>query len=393
MRHISNKTILPPARLLASILFILAIIALPIACQKSSQQSTSETDLASQQQAAKQQILTLIQKNGKTYTVPVHQRMEFYVGDSVGNRIARPNVQVTGITSTCDGDPNGYATINTYSIITDCSSGYKISFNTTVSSDDNIVATNPYNSGQTSKGSVRIYNPSNTLIYSNLSMPLDVSTNPPVDMGADPDNPGYELFSVTFTSGWISASSLDPTGIASYTMKLGAFYESDCSDLEHSNGGLWANTYTSVQFPNVDPSSRVDATYNVSSSNPFEFYGEDPVGSCTMSFTFPDLQEIDYSINGGTTWIGESSSSTLSYHLPPSIPPFQNLTGSSHYGYVDPYGSLELVITLTSHGTMLYRYRNITFNTEPGPGGNYPVPSVGSNCTAGPWSIIGSYSY
>jgi len=284
--------------------------------------------------------------------------------------------------------------INTYSIITDCIDGYKISFNTTVSSDDNIVAVNPNNSSQISKGSIRIYNPSNVLIYSNLSISLDPSTNPTIDMGADPDNPGYELFSVTFTSGWIASSTLDPTGLASYTMKLGAFYESDCSDLEHSNGGLWANTYTSLQFPNTDPSSRVDAIYNVSSTNPFEFYGEDPIGACTMSgFTYPDLQEIDYSINGGTTWIGESSSSTLSYNLPPTIAPFQNLTGSSHYGYVDPYGSLELKITLTSHGTMLVRYRNITFNSEPPPGDNYPVPSVGSNCSAGPWSIISSYSY
>ena len=66
--RIANKTIFPPTRLLASILFILAIISLPIACQKNGQQSTSETDLASQQ-AAKQKILALIEKNGKTITV------------------------------------------------------------------------------------------------------------------------------------------------------------------------------------------------------------------------------------------------------------------------------------------------------------------------------------
>jgi hypothetical protein len=345
-------------------------------------------------------ILDFIAKHGQTYTVPVHQRMQVYFGDSKGNRFTPKFVQTTGgtkavtnITSGCDGDPNGYASINTYSIITDCKSGYEISFNTTVSSDDQIVAVNPNNSADISKGSIRIYNPSNTLIYSNLSVSLDPSTNPVIDMGADPTNPGYELFSVTFTSGWISAVTLDPMLLASYTMKLGAFYESDCSDLEHSNGGLWANTYTSAQFPNADPVSRVDVIQTVSSTQPFEFYGEDPVGACTMGYTFPDLQEINYSTNGGGTWIGETSSLTLSYILPPTTAPFQNLTGSSHYGYVDPYGSLELKISLTGSGTMLLRYRNILFNSEPPPGGNYPVPSVGTNCTAGPWSIISSYSY
>jgi len=116
MRHISNKTIFPPARILASIVFIIAIIAFPIACQKGDQQSTSQTDLASQQ-AAKQQILALIKKNGKSITVPVYQRMQFYYGDSAGNQIARHNSATitagtkttAGIVSGCDGDPNGYA--------------------------------------------------------------------------------------------------------------------------------------------------------------------------------------------------------------------------------------------------------------------------------------------
>ena len=378
---------------------IIAIIALPIACQKSDQQHASEAERASQQ-AAKQKILALIEKNGKTYTVPVHQRMELYFGDSKGNRFTPKFVQPTGgpktvtnITSGCDGDPNGYATINTYSIITDCQNGYKISFNTTVSSDDQIVAANPNNGSDISKGSIRIYNPSNVLIYSNLSVSLDPSTNPVIDMGADPTNPGYELFSVTFTSSWISATTLDPMLLASYTMKLGAFYESDCTDLEHSNGGLWANTYTSAQFPNADPLSRVDITYNVNSPSPFEFFGEDPTGACTMGFTFTDLQEINYSLDGGTTWRGETNDANLSYNFPPNIVPYQNLTGSSHYGYVDPYGSLELKITLIGHGTMLVRYRNIVFSPEPGSGQNFPVPNIGTNCSGGPWSIISSYTY
>lgn len=179
---------------------------------------------------------------------------------------------------------------------------------------------------------------------------------------------------------------------------MGAFYESDCSDLEHSNGGLWVETYTSYQFPNTDPLSRYDPVYPVtygSTPNTVGFYGEDPVTDCDgTGYVFPDLQEINYSTDNGANWIGGTSSSSLTYVGVSAIdPPFVTLATLGE-GYVDPYGALELeILGLPTTGTLLYRVRNIVFNSEPAAGDNYPIPDIGVNCSAGVWSPPVSLTY
>lgn len=362
-------------------------------------------DILTQQEATKAKIRLLVQQNGWKVTVPVHQRMDFFIGDSLGNRVPLPNVshrtvapmgtKTTDIVSACDGNPNGYAILNSYSLVTDCVNGYKISFNTTISSDDKILAVSPYNSARTSKGSLRIYNSSNTQIYSNLSIAIDPVTSPPVDLGPDNTTPGNELFSVTFTSGFIAESVFDPSPAAGYTMKLGALYETDCSDLETSNGGLWSQAVTSTQLPDLSPLNRVDPIYPNPGSDSFQVsvYGMYAGVTCTMALTAPDLQEIEYSTDTGRTWIGDSATSTMGYIATLSVAPYVNLiagTSGEHYGYVDPYGVMELGIGGLTGGTVLLRYRDIVFLTEPTGSGSYPIPhpepGIGNNCTPGPWS-------
>ncbi|HEY5371799.1 MAG TPA: hypothetical protein VIJ75_22680 [Hanamia sp.] len=384
------------------IALVLAIIIDPFfGCQKNDQNSVHREQELQQYNADKAAVRLQIQKKGMSITVPIHQKMDLYLGDINGNRIASPsksmatqkNSNLTGFVSACDGDYANYGFLNSFTLITDCVNGYEISFNTTISSDNNIVAVNPFNSAQKTKGTIRVLNPSNVLVYSNLSIGLDASTNPPIDLGPDPSTPGNEFFSVTFTSGWVSQSIFDPSSMYSYTMNLGAFYESDCSDLEHDNAGVWASTYSNFQYPHVAPLNRVDPVWPVSVSNPFQFFGEDPLGNCSMlSYQYPDLQEILYSTDNGSTWIGATASAMLTYIYPPGGP-YANLTaGTSHYSYVDPYGGLELNVALTGHGTVLFKNRNIVFSSPP-PGGVYPIPAVGSNCSAGLWSVPVSYTY
>jgi hypothetical protein len=418
-RFTGRMTRFRAVKVLPFLTFSIILILLVQGCGKQDQSTGSgqTADILAQQEAIKTKIQREVQQNGWKVTVPVHQKMDFFYGDSLGNRVTLPNTshrsvaplgtKGLSIVSTCDGDPNGYANLNTFSLITDCSSGYKISFSTTISSDDNILAVSLYNSARTSHGSIRIYNSSNTLVYSNLAVPMDPGTNPPVDLGADPSNPGYELFNVTFTTtGYISDAILDPSPAAGYTMKFGAFYQSDCSDLESSNGGLWPQAVTTTQLPDLSTLNRVDPIWpnpGTDGIHQVTVYGMMAGVTCAMTtLTPPDLQEVEYSINGGTSWVGEVATTSMSYIGAFEIAPFATLVagadaGTEFYGYIDPFGSLELGISGLSGGSVLLRYRDIVFNTEPGSGKSFPIPQpepgTGNNCTPGPWSdpIVVSY--
>lgn len=424
LRSTSRMIRFRAVKLLPFLTFSVVLILLAQGCGKRDQSAASSqtADILGQQQAIKAKIQLQVKKNGWKVTVPLHQKMDFFYGDSLGNRVTLPNTshrtvaplgtKGLSIVSGCDGDPNGYANLNSFSLITDCSSGYKISFNTTISSDDNIIAVSPYNSARTSHGSIRIYNSSNTLIYSNLAVPMDPGTSPPVDLGPDPNNSGYELFNVAFTTtGYISDAILDPNPAAGYTMKFGAFYESDCSDLESSNGGLWPQAVTSTELPDLSTLNRVDPIWpnpGTDGIHQITVYGMTAGVTCSMTLSPPHLQEVEYSTDGGSTWIGETATSTMSYILPPDIAPYETLVagaagGTEHYGFIDPYGSLELGISglSGSSGTVLLRYRDIIIDPQdlatefpiPIPPPPVPVSGVTYNCMAGPWSdpIVVSY--
>lgn len=131
------------------------------------------------------------------------------------------------------------------------------------------------------------------------------------------------------------------------------------------------------------------------SSAPLRFWGEDPVGNCTQTgFAYPNLQEVNFSIDGGA-WIGGSTASSyLSYYIPPPVwTPYPNFA-TGHYGYVDPCGVFILQLSGLSSGThsIRVRNRNVVYNNPPSsyPGGIWPIPSVGNSCV-GDWTSIRTF--
>jgi hypothetical protein len=378
------------------LLFLLlpTAIALVInSCKKQDQQGSQQDQKTRTDQltAIKQRL----DRDGLTYTIPVNQKLEAYFVDKAGNRVPDAVLKKTStgiktvdaITSACDFSNTPSATFNSYSLTSVCTSGFTIAWSYTVSSNNNVVKTNS-TTGATSKGIVKIYNSANAQVYSATPLAASVS-----DIGVDSSNPGYELFAVAITSAPIPFSNF----ASGNTVKLGALLVTDCPDVEafsialsmydiNPNGGALANSC-----------DRLDPIQVAQSVAPLRFYGEDPVGVCASGFVYPQLQEIQYSTDG-INWVGESPTASLSYWLPPSSIAVYDSILNKHLGYVDPYGALELNISIAPAGSynVRVRSRNIMFNNALSsyPGSMWPVPVFGANgnCCVGPWSAITTYS-
>lgn len=380
----------------ASLLFI-TLMLLIHGCKK---QDQAGPDAQSDAQAqAKDAIKNQIAQNGRTWEIPVNQKIEAFYADASGNRVPpeillqhgkHGGIQTEAITSPCDYSNTPSASLISYSLNSNCITGtYIISWTYTVSSNNNIVPTSPSNSAATSKGLLRIYNSSGVQQYTQNVTPATI-----VDNGADPANAGYELFTVTFTSSGITAAG---NFTSSNVMKLGATLVTNCPDIESFSIALQPSSFNTYGGPLVTACDRIDPIYFAQTTNPFRIYGEDPTSSCQSGFVYPNIQQIQYSVDNTTNWV-DTSAFNLSYYLPP--PPgggsFDNYL-NAHKGLVDPYGALELNIDFSSLAsgshTIYFRHRNITFNTVPTGEIPLPVYGTGGNCCVGPWSSIVSYTY
>lgn len=376
---------------LCMLLLVPALLFLVNSCKK--QDAGIAAAQADELSKAKAALKEKIAKEGWGVTIPVNQKITAFYADRNGNEVpkeilmarrpGRDNASAS-IISACDYSNSPSALLNSYSVYFDCTQGYKVSWNYTVSTNNNVVAAN---GTQQSKGKFYVYDNNNTLVYSNTSVtPAVVS-----DMGADPLTSGYELFSVTFNTGWLPLSTFN----AAYTTKLGALLVTDCSDFEPFPIALQNYSATAYQFPSTQPCSRIDPFYLNNYTKPLRIWGEDPIGTCTGSgYVYPNFQEINFSVNGGA-WFGGSagappSGMSLTYYFPPSNwTPYPNLNGTSSAGYVDPYGVFIVQLNITASATysISMRSRNITYYNPPSYyGGTWPVPNPGVNCCAGSWS-------
>ena len=380
---------------LAGLIFMSGIVLLLHGCSK---EDKSETAIRHSELAqAKADLKAMLAKNGSTTVVPLQEKISAYYSNTAGVAISRerllrhgsrPGVQGASITSSCDYSNDPSALLNSYSITFDCIQGFKVAWNYTVSTNNNIVASNPTTPSQITKGKFYIYN-GTTVIYSDLN----VASSSIIDEGADPSNGGYELYSITFTTGWLPSSDFS----ASYTTKLGALLVTDCADIEAFPIALQSYSATGYQFPVTQPCSRIDPYYFNHNTAPLRIWGEDPVGTCSgTGYNYPDLQEINFSIDGGG-WIGGSTTSSyFSYYLAPTTwTPYPNFA-TAQMGYVDPYGIFILQLSGLSTGThsIAIRTRNILYSNPPSsyPGGVWPTPNPGVNCCAGAWSVTTTYS-
>jgi hypothetical protein len=387
-----------------SLIFLLTgVIFLLHSCKKQDRSTSGQdTDLHAAELSA---IATRIAREGITYTVQVNQRLEAYYVDSANNRIPTEVLQKTkesasvkgiaSIVSACDYSNIPQVMMISYAITTNCQQGFSVTWTYQVSTNNNIVLASPQIPTAITKGFLRIFNSSNTLVSSSTAAAGGLQ-----DQGPDKTNPGYELYGITFTASNIAASYF----VSGNSMDLGATLMTNCPDVEAFPIAISYYDLNGSGGADANPCDRIDQVQIPSITyTPFHIYGEDPLGDCSSGFTFPDLQEVEYAItsaNGVPNWVsGEAynTSSTFSYVggiLNPIYSPFQNFAGGG-YGYVDPFGFLELQINLPPGiYSLQIRYRNIKFNSPLVAGQNWPVPvftGANANCCAGSWSEPTTY--
>lgn len=233
--------------------------------------------------------------------------------DHAGNPVTKEQMQSNNFTSVCNYNLPSYCNLIQYSRVFQCASsglggpGYLLQFEYEVSWNNNIIATNTV-------GNIEIYEDATSNLVQSISLEDINSEMFITEIG--PGSGDNYIFRVKFVTVDYD-NDLVPTSyingdFGTYTIKISAQFGTDCS-----SGGdpyaLWALPVTTYGFTGDsgnDPCKRNEKAwfdYNTGGSyaDRFVITGFDAASlSCGYSSPFirPDLQEVQYSINNGTTW-------------------------------------------------------------------------------------------
>lgn len=288
-------------------------------------------------------------------------------------------MQANNFTSVCNYDLPAYCNLIQYSRVFQCAGsglggpGFLLQFEYEVSWNNNIINKNTL-------GNIEIYDPSSNYVS---AIVLDAASEVFIeDVMPDGNNPGNEIFRIKFIS-YDYTNDLIPaymlTGdFGTYTFKLSATFGTDCT-----SGGnpysLWALPTTTYGFSNAsanDPCERNEkAWYSVggtgSYANRISITGYDAVlpSPCSYGSPFlrPHLQEVEYSINGGASFLNFTNDITASNTL--------GIYGTKFIRKDDVARSAALSGTYN----VVIRYKNWKYiNTTPTT--NWPIPIRANDC-------------
>lgn len=186
----------------------------------------------------------------------------------------------------------------------------------------------------TSQGYLKIYDAATNALVVNETIPYRYIKV--VNRGADPSNPGNNIYEVTFSCQTVISTAI-VTGGAAYNVFTSALFGTTCNN--GTNYLVGSAAVTSTGFTGAsgnDPCKRNDKVVFMglaSSGTPNPTYAASAgsyvyatTGACgyTSTFVLPDLIEMEYSLNGGQTFnpnmIGSQGSTGkyLRYHIPGS---------------------------------------------------------------------------
>jgi len=227
--------------------------------------------------------------------------------------VTRNQMQNNNFSSQCNYDLPAFCNLVQYARVYACadgthSSGYYLQFEFELSWNNNVI---PYNAGlgQRTAGFVDIVDGSSNIVQS-LTFDNTNSDVQIVEIGSDPNISGNYIFRVKFVTTQFNTHVVSDTYInsGSYDVKFSALFVSDCA-----TGGdpysLWTNPVTSYGFTGAsgdDPCERNDkawVTTGPSSGGTMIVAGYN--GGLTFtcgyggSFVAPDLQQVQYNIDGG----------------------------------------------------------------------------------------------
>jgi hypothetical protein len=310
----------------------------------------------------------IAKRGGVAQVFPVHKKMITAWGDKNGNLID-PKLNPGSFGGCTNYDLPDYTDLIQYQRIYNCDEpGYFMQFEFNVSWSHVIVNNN--GSALTS-GSIRIY--ADYAPYSQVfSADLSGSDATITDLGVDPNNSLNHIYNVKFDYSFASYGGgspslaiprayLDGDLSGTYTVRLGASFASSCPDfysiftVPASAYGFTGNTAVSPCDRNdqpgfVYPSAFGLGVHKIGVSN------QDPMNICG-AFTEPDLQEVQYSLNGGVTW----------NLFPNFISGYPTSNPILQYGFIRYNDFAESVSIASGHYDVIIRFRNWKYSSIPSP--------------------------
>jgi hypothetical protein len=210
-----------------------------------------------------------------------------------------------------------------------------------------LVAANPNNSSQLSRGRLRLKNSSGTVIFSNTNIPLSSIEN----LGADPYDASLTRFRITFTTPFIDNTTYN----SSATAEPAAFIYTDCSNVPSVTVPYSSQQATSTTANYTTPCTRYDKVYYnpASGGTPANVAGVNASGGCGIyGYIYPDQHHIQYYKSSTSTWLD------MKFYF----------YGSTAEGYIYNWDVwyIDRSTDLAPVGNYQIRYRNKENNTSYG---------------------------
>jgi hypothetical protein len=372
-------------RFVAALLVVTGIIFILNGCKKADLEShTLSTDDATAIAKMKANIAGEIEKLGGIPQIFTrNQKVTTQWVDKNRNPVNPKQLQGNNFTSACDYDYPTYTSLVQYSRVYRCESstnggpGYALQFEYNLTWNTNIVHVNPYSLAETT-GYIEVYDPSYNLVQ---IITLNTANSEVYITETGAAGGGYYNFKVKFiTTDFVN--DLLPAYIingdfGTYTIKLGATLVTDCQ----SGGEAYAlyilpvATHGFTDASGYNPCERNEKAFlswgmGGSFTNRLVAIGYDPLSlSCGYggSFVRPDLQQVQYSIDNGATWVDFTNDITAS-----GLP-----IGSTNYIRKDDFARSPTLSANTNYDVII-RYRNWKYVlTNPS---GWPVPDFNDDC-------------
>jgi len=345
--------------------YITAIIAIAVfalvfnGCKKADLKADTNTTGSSDLERAKAHAQQVSKEwGGLPEVFPMQQKMDVYWVDKNGVR-KDPKVSVNSAGGCSNYDLPDYATLLQFQRTYFCGNassptpGYFIQFEYNVSWNKPVVPNNA-STGTSTDGYISVYDDNGDVFVTDYTLTgSEVVIN---DLGTDPNNSANHIYNVKFKKSTVIPTAYlngDPILNTTYTLRIGATFVTDCQ-LYYSLYAVPVKSFGFVGGTGLHPCDRNDRPIF---QEPFIFPGQhkigiagyDPSFSCSEyggSFIRTDLQQVQYSINGGANWFN-----------------FPNPTGSTNngimnQGFIRNFDFAESVPIAPGTYTVILRFKN-----------------------------------
>lgn len=248
------------------------------------------------------------QWGGLPEVFPVQQKMDMYWVDPNGVR-KDPKTSNNSFGGGCSNyDLPDYATLLQYQRIYRCDGpGYLIQYEYNVSWNKPVVYNNT-SSGVSTAGYISVWDNNGDVFVTSYNVNgSDVAIT---DLGVDINNASNHIYNVKFSkSTVIPTAYVNGDAITTYTIRIGATFVTSCP-LSYSLYIVPAKAFGFVGGTGLSPCDRNDRPIFQPPSiftgqHKLGISGYDPTYGCseyTGTFTRTDLQQVQYSLDGGSTW-------------------------------------------------------------------------------------------